>query len=67
LRGIKTASDSLLNWPWEQGMTLVHKRSDPDVPATEINFNTADLVPYSNWSLTVVDDQGDTVLIKVNR
>jgi hypothetical protein len=67
LRGIKSDANSLLNWPWDQGMTLVHQRSDPDVPGTEINFNTANLVPYSNWSLTVVDDQGDTVLLKVNR
>lgn len=67
LRGIKSDPDALLNWPWDQGVTLVHQRFDPDVPAREINFDTADLVPYSNWSLTVVDDRGDTVLIKVNR
>jgi hypothetical protein len=67
LRGIKLDPDARLNWPWDQGVTLVHQRFDPDIPATEISFVTADLVPYSNWSLTVVDDQGDTVLIKVNR
>jgi hypothetical protein len=67
LRGIKSDPDSSLHWPWDQGVTLVPQLSHPDVPAAEINFNTADLVPYANWSLTVVDDQGDTVLIKVNR
>ncbi|HSK88876.1 MAG TPA: hypothetical protein VK880_10985 [Anaerolineales bacterium] len=67
LRGIRSDRDALLNWPWDQGVTLVHQRFDPDIPAREISFDTADLVPYSNWSLTIVDDQGDTVLIKVNR
>lgn len=67
LRGIKSDPDSLLNWPWDQGLKLIHRRSDPDVPVTEIDFNTAGIVPDSIWSLTVVDDQGDTVLIKVNR
>lgn len=67
LRGIQSDPDSPLHWPWDQGVTLIHQRSDPAVPATEINFDPANLVPDSNWSLTVVDDQGDTVLIKVNR
>jgi hypothetical protein len=67
LRGIKSDLDSVLNWPWDQGLILIPEISDPDVQGNEINFNTANLVPYSNWSLTVVDDQGDTVLLKVNR
>jgi hypothetical protein len=67
LRGIKSDPDSSLNWPWDQGLTLIPQLSKLNAPATEINFNTTNLVPYSNWSLTVVDDQGDTVLLKVNR
>jgi hypothetical protein len=67
LRGIKSDSESLLNWPWDQGMVLFYQRSNSESPATEISFNTAELVPYSNWSLSVLDDQGDTVLIKVDR
>ncbi|MGB8980318.1 MAG: hypothetical protein WCC12_00425, partial [Anaerolineales bacterium] len=67
LRGIKSDPEGPLNWPWDQGITLIHQRSNPDDPAVEISFDTADLVPYSDWSLTVVDDQGDTVLIKLNR
>jgi hypothetical protein len=64
LRGIKSEPDSSRNWPWDQGVTLIHQWSRQN--AAEINFNTADLVPFSNRSLTVLDDQGDTVLIKVN-
>lgn len=67
LRGIRSDPDSPLNWPWDQGLTLIQRPSNPDAEATEINFNTAGLVPYSNWSLTVIQDQGDTVLLKVNR
>jgi hypothetical protein len=67
LRGIRSDPDSLRNWPWDQGLTLIQQRSGSDAEAVEINFNTANLVPYSNWSLDVVDDQGDTVLIRVNR
>lgn len=67
LRGIKSDPDTPRNWPWDEGLTLVQRPSNPDVEATEINFNTASLVPYSDWSLTVVEDQGDTVLVKVDR
>lgn len=67
LRGIRSDPDSARNWPWDQGLTLVHRRSDSDAELTEINFNTANLVPYPDWSLTVLADRGDTVLLKVNR
>jgi hypothetical protein len=67
LRGIRSDPDSSLNWPWDQGLTLISQPSGKDASATEIHFNTSNLVPYSNWSMTVIDDQGDTVLIKVNR
>jgi hypothetical protein len=67
LRGIRSDPDSSRNWPWDEGLTLIQQRSGSDAEVVEINFNTANLVPYSNWSLDVVDDQGDTVLIKVNR
>lgn len=67
LRGIKSDPDAPRNWPWDEGLTLVQRPSNPDLEATEINFNTASLIPYSAWSLTVVEDQGDTVLVKVDR
>jgi hypothetical protein len=67
LRGIRSESDSPLNWPWDQGLALVQRPSNPDVQATEMNFDTTSLVPYPAWSLTVLEDQGDTVLLKVNR
>jgi hypothetical protein len=67
LRGIRAESDSLLNWPWDQGLALVQRPANPDVEATEINFNTDGLIPYPDWTLTVIKDQGDTVLLKVNR
>ena len=67
LRGIKSDPDSPRNWPWDEGLTLVQQPSNPDVEASEINFNTASLVPYSDWSLTVVEDQGDTLLAKLDR
>ncbi len=67
LRGIRSDPNSSLNWPWDQGLTLISQPSGKDASATEIHFNTSNLVPYSNWSMTVIDDQGDTVLIKVNR
>lgn len=67
LRGIRSEADSSLNWPWDQGLALVQRPPNPDVQATEINFNTTSLVPYPTWSLTVLEDQGDTVLLKVNR
>jgi hypothetical protein len=67
LRGIKSDPNSSRNWPWDQDVTLVYQPSGSDADATEINFNIANLIPYANWALTVVDDQGDTVLIKVNR
>jgi hypothetical protein len=67
LRGIKSDPDSARNWPWDQGLTLLLRRADPNIPAVEIDFSTANLVPYVDWSLTIVDDQGDTVLIQINR
>ncbi|HJR79978.1 MAG TPA: hypothetical protein VJ821_07895 [Anaerolineales bacterium] len=66
VRGIKSDPGSLRNWPWDQGVTLFHRRSGSDAEATEINFHTDGLIPYSDWSLTVVDDRGDTVLLKIN-
>ena len=67
LRGIRSESDSTRNWPWDQGLALVQRPSNPDIQATEMNFDTTRLVPYPAWSLTVLEDQGDTVLLKVNR
>jgi hypothetical protein len=67
LRGIKADPDSLQNWPWDQGVRLVYQGAGRDATATEMSFDTASLIPYSNLSLTVVDDQGDTVLLRVNR
>ena len=67
LRGVKADPDSLRNWPWDQGVTLVHQEKGQETSATEIRFETASLFPNSNLPLTVVDDQGDTVLIKIKR
>jgi len=67
LRGIRSESDSPHNWPWDQGLALVQRPSNPDVQATAMSFDTTSLVPYPAWSLTVLADQGDTVLLKVNR
>jgi len=67
LRGLKADLDALRNWPWDQGVTLVRRQKGQDTAGTEISFDTAGLFPSSNLSLTVVDDQGDTVLIKVKR
>jgi hypothetical protein len=67
LRGVKADPDTLRNWPWDQGVTLVRRQKGQDTSETEISFDTASLFPSSNLSLTVVDDQGDTVLIKIKR
>lgn len=67
LRGVKSDPDSPRNWPWDEGLTLIQRPSNPDVDATEINFDTTSLVPYPAWSLTVIEDQGDTILAKINR
>jgi hypothetical protein len=67
LRGVKADLDSLRNWPWDQGVTLVRQQKGQDTAGTEIGFDTASLFPAANLSLAVVDDQGDTVLIKVKR
>lgn len=67
LRGIRQDAEAPFHWPWDQGLTLLHQRSNPESPAAEISFNTADLVPYPDWSLTILDDQGDTVLIQIQR
>ena len=67
LRGIRAEADAPHNWPWDQGLALVQRPSNLDVQATEMNFDTTSLVPYPTWSLTVLEDQGDTVLLKVNR
>jgi hypothetical protein len=67
LRGIRSEADSPWNWPWDQGLALVQRPSNPDVQATEMSFDTTRLIPYSAWSLTVLEDQGDTVLLRINR
>jgi hypothetical protein len=67
LRGVRSEPDSSLNWPWDQGLTLTLQGSGQETSATEIHFNASSLVPYSNWPMTVIDDRGDTVLLRVNR
>jgi hypothetical protein len=67
LRGLRTDPNLEFNWPWDEGMTLFYQPVNPVISSRIISFETMDLFPLAIFSMKIIDDHGDTVLVKLDR
>ncbi|MBW2590391.1 MAG: hypothetical protein JRD71_06685 [Deltaproteobacteria bacterium] len=65
LRGIKFDKNRELNWPWDEGMILVYQPINRDKQSLTVDFDITDLIPLDDRSFEVINDFGDTILIKL--
>lgn len=67
LNGIQTNERDNLFWPWDGGINVeTFSLEKPDL-IESISFSTQDLFPFSHESLTVLQDNGSTVLSRLVR
>ena len=62
INGLRLDPDRKLNWPWDNGVTLVYKPADPSAIPTTIAFDSNALAPTLSRPLHILADNGDTVL-----
>jgi hypothetical protein len=68
LEGLHIQAYERLNWPWDQGVTLLLNTTDnPDEEPLAINFDYETLDAGLGLQLQVIADDGVTVLAVVNR
>lgn len=65
LRGIRVGSDAVLNWPWDQGISLAALSARSESSRVEISFSTKALCPGLDRPVKVLSDSGSSVLAEV--
>lgn len=65
LKGLRLGRTNGLNWPWDQGVTLVHVPADEDAVPQTIGFESSQLGPSLGRRLRPLADGGSTVLARV--
>jgi len=65
LNGIRVESDSKLNWPWDQGISLVYSGFDDEPGSVVASFSSKALCACLNRPLRILTATGSTVLAQV--